>query len=46
MTWTGSTRERETRERERLGERERERERGIKTEKQADGFTLLIIKLH
>ena len=26
--------------------RERERERGIKTERQADGFTLLIIKLH
>ena len=42
MTWTGSKmiwlRERETR-------RERERERGIKTERQADRFPLLIIKL-
>ena len=27
-------------------ERMRERERRIKTERQADGFTLLIIKLH
>ena len=35
------------RERERLGkERDSERERGIKTERQADGFTLLVIKLH
>ena len=34
--------ERETLERERLGQRER----GIETERQADGFTLLIIKLH
>ena len=31
---------------EREREREKERERGIKTERQADGSTLLIIKLH
>ena len=33
---------------ERLEKRQRlgERERGIKTERHADGFTLLIIKLH
>ena len=46
MTWTGSKmillRERDSGKRGRLGERER----GIKTERQADGFTLLIIKLH
>ena len=36
VTWTASV----------MSLRERERERWVKTERQADGFTLLIIKFH